>query len=109
MVTIKASCPTCSDCELVATDILLMVCANAPLSYYSFFCPTCADEVRKPANDHVIALLLSGGVVDSYWRVPDEALEPHSGPALTYDDLLDFALALKAEDFLAPRADTSAA
>ena len=102
MTTIKASCPRCGEVELTPADVSLMVCSHAPLSYYAFQCPGCADEVRKPADDHVVSLLVSGGVPATVWDVPAEALEPRSGDALTYDDLLDFALKLGATDLLAP-------
>jgi hypothetical protein len=104
MTTIKASCPTCGEVELTSADITLMVCSHAPLSYYAFFCPTCMDEIRKPADDHVISLLMSGGVEATVWEVPEEALEAKAGPALTYDDLLDLVLALDADDLLAAQA-----
>ena len=102
MTTIKASCPGCGEVELTAADVVLMVCSHAPLSYYAFLCPSCAVEVRKPADDHVVQLLVSGGVPATVWDVPAEALESHSGPALTYDDLLDLALRLATTDLLAP-------
>jgi hypothetical protein len=102
MTTIKASCPSCGEIELTPADVSLMVCSHAPLSYYAFTCPGCSDEVRKPADDHVVSLLVSGGVPATVWDVPAEALEPRTGPALTYDDLLDLALRLESTDLLAP-------
>jgi len=88
MTTIKASCPTCGEVELTPADVALMVCSHAPLSYYAFCCPTCSEEVRKPADDHVVSLLVSGGVPAQVWELPAEALEHRGGPAITYDDLL---------------------
>ncbi len=102
MTTIKASCPGCGEVELTPADVSLMVCSHAPLSYYAFCCPRCQDEVRKPADDHVVSLLVSGGVPATVWDVPAEALEPRTGAALSYDDLLDLALQLASTDFLAP-------
>ena len=107
MTTIKASCPTCGEIELTPADVALMVCSHAPLSYYAFSCPGCQDEVRKPADDHVVSLLVSGGVPASVWDVPGEALEPKAGPRLSYDDLLDFALRLGTTDLLAAAAGAS--
>ena len=104
MTTIKASCPTCGEVELTPRDVALMVCSHAPMSYYAFDCPTCAVEVRKPADDHVVSLLVSGGVAASVWDLPGEALELHDGPRLSYDDLLDFALQLGTTDLLAAAA-----
>ena len=101
MTTIKASCPTCGEVELTPSDVSLMVCSHAPLSYYAFTCTTCLHEVRKPADDHVVSLLVSGGVPAQVWELPAEALEPRTGPRLSYDDLLDFALQLGTTDLLA--------
>jgi len=101
MTTIKASCPTCGEVELTPADVALMVCSHAPLSYYCFDCATCGSEVRKLADDHVVSLLVSGGVPATVWDLPAEALEPKSGPRLSYDDLLDFALQLGESDLLA--------
>jgi predicted RNA-binding Zn-ribbon protein involved in translation (DUF1610 family) len=102
MTTIKASCPSCGEVELTPADVSLVVCSHAPLSYYSFSCPGCTEQVRKPADDHVVSLLVSGGVPATVWEVPAEALEPRTGPALTYDDLLDLAIQLAETDLLAP-------
>ncbi len=101
MTTIKASCPTCGEVELTPEDVALMVCTHAPLSYYAFECQSCGVEVRKPADDHVVSLLVSGGVPAQVWELPGEALEDKGGPVLSYDDLLDFALQLGETDLLA--------
>jgi hypothetical protein len=106
MATIKASCPCCGEVELTSTDVRLVVCSHPPLSFYAFTCPTCADEVRKPADDHIVALLVSGGVEPTVLEIPSEALEDKVGPPLGYDELLDFVLHLGATDLLAERAIT---
>jgi len=74
------------------------------MSYYSFCCPTCTAEVRKPADDHVVSLLVSGGVPAQVWDLPAEVLEVKTGPVITYDDLLDFALELGSTDLLSAAA-----
>lgn len=104
MTTIKASCPCCGEVELTSADVRLMVCSHPGLSYYAFDCPSCSDEVRKPADDHIVSLLISGGVPATVFEVPEEVLEHHDGPALTYDDLLDFVLHLGEGDLLVPLA-----
>lgn len=101
MTTIKASCPGCGEVELTSADISLRVCTSATLSYYAFVCPGCRGEIRKPADDHIIQLLMSGGVKAQVWEIPAEAAEPKCGPRLDYDDLLDFVLQLGREDCLA--------
>ena len=67
----------------------------------AFECQSCGVEVRKPADDHVVSLLVSGGVPAQVWELPGEALEDKGGPVLSYDDLLDFALQLGETDLLA--------
>ena len=106
MTTIKASCPGCGEVELTSADISLMVCNHASLSYYAFTCPKCVDVVKKPADDHVVSLLVSGGVPAQVWDLPAEVLEVKAGPALTYDDLLDFALELNSTDLLSAAASS---
>lgn len=101
MTTIKASCPVCGDVELTPEQVRLVVCTVESLSYYAFACTTCHDEVRKPADGEVVALLVSGGVVAQRWRIPSEALEEHDGAPITYDDVLDFVLSLHSLDCLA--------
>jgi hypothetical protein len=100
MATIKASCPSCGDVELTPAQVRLVVCSVNDWSYYAFGCTTCGDEVRKPAGTEVQGLLRTGGVAVERWVVPAEALEEHTGPAITYDDVLDFALRL--ESLLTP-------
>lgn len=95
MTTIKASCPCCGDVELTPTQVRLVVCTVADWSFYAFTCGTCSDEVRKPAGADVVSLLRTGGVCVERWLVPAEALEPHDGPLISYDDVLDFALQLQ--------------
>ncbi len=104
MTTIKASCPTCGEVELTPVDVRLMVCTEPSLSYYAFDCPTCAVEVRKPADEHVVQLLVSGGIPATVWEVPAEAAEVKAGARLGYDDLLDFCLLLGTTDLLAAAA-----
>jgi hypothetical protein len=98
VTTIRATCPTCGEVELTPDDIELRVCTHAPASYYEFACPLCADQVRKPADDRIVQLLISGGVSATVWELPDE-LRDQSGPALTLDDLLDFHLLLQEPDW----------
>lgn len=101
MTTIKASCPCCGEVELTSADVRLVVCSHPPRSFYAFTCPSCAGEVRKPADDHIVSLLVSGGVEPTVLDVPAEALEEKLGPPLGYDELLDFVLHLGTTDLLA--------
>jgi hypothetical protein len=101
MTTIKATCPVCGEVDLTTDQVRLMVCTVAEHSYYAFDCAGCVEEIRKPADKQVVALLMAGGVVATSWRIPAEALELKTGPPINYDDLLDFALRLQRADHLA--------
>ncbi len=98
MTTIKATCPRCGEITLTPPDIDLRVDGDgAQGSSYAFACPSCNGYVRKPADERIVRLLISGGV---------EVLEPErdlhvraEGPALTYDDLLDFHTLLAGDDW----------
>jgi hypothetical protein len=90
MTTIKASCPGCGEVDLTADDILLRIGATRSVNSYGFTCPDCTQFIEKPADDRVVRLLLSGGVVPVPVHVPAEALELHTGPPITHDDLLEF-------------------
>jgi hypothetical protein len=77
------------------------VCSShASSSYYRFSCPLCSDEVRKPADDRIVQLLISGGVHATVWELPAE--DPASdAPVFTMDDLLDFHNLLQGDDWYA--------
>jgi hypothetical protein len=55
--------------------------------------------VEKPADERVIRLLLSGGVMPMLVHVPAEALEAHSGPPINHDDLLEFHELMQSDDW----------
>ncbi|HET9656437.1 MAG TPA: hypothetical protein VFP72_13860 [Kineosporiaceae bacterium] len=91
MTVIKATCPSCGDVELTPQQVRLVTSNLPERSYYSFTCAACGDLVRKPAGAEVVRLLRVGGVVPEQLHIPAEALEEHEGPALNWDDLIDFS------------------
>lgn len=99
MTTIKATCPLCGEVDLTAEEILLRVANGGRASSYGFSCPGCCDFVEKAADDRVVKLLLSGGVIPLLVNVPAEILEVHEGPPLTYDDALAFHEMLSGEEW----------
>ncbi|MFA5787540.1 MAG: hypothetical protein WDA71_11285 [Actinomycetota bacterium] len=98
MKIIKAACPLCGGVDLEASAISLRISPVPGASAYSFVCPECASLVEKPADGRVIQLLLSGGVRAQALDVPAEVLERHAGPPISYDDVLDFALAVSSPE-----------
>lgn len=100
MTTIKATCPTCGEVGLTPEEIELRVDRSGGSdSFYAFTCTSCLCVVRKPANDRVVRLLLSGGVV-AHDLEPSRVREPRfTGPRISHDDLLDFHALLQTDDW----------
>lgn len=96
MTMIKVNCPQCGDIDLGPTALHLTVFDAGPMSHYEFFCTKCFTCVRKPADSSVQTLLTQGGVASSYEHVPREVLEMRAGAPITYDDVLEFTMALEA-------------
>ena len=101
MTTIKATCHSCGEVELAPEDILLRIGTGNGSNSYGFSCPTCAEFVEKPADERVVRLLLSGGVMPMLQHVPGEMLETKSGPTITHNDLLEFHQLLESDDWFA--------
>jgi hypothetical protein len=109
MTTIKATCPQCGEVGLMPGEIELRVDRSGrDGSFYAFGCPSCLETVRKPADDRVIRLLISGGVhVQSLETVPDDEpdlprralADRFTGPPISHDDLLDFHALLGRDDW----------
>ncbi|MFM2438020.1 MAG: hypothetical protein RLZ55_837 [Actinomycetota bacterium] len=91
MTTIKVTCPDCGDIDLQPADLELSVTPS--WATYTFLCADCGEAVSKPADAEVVDLLSSAGVRTV--TIPAEALERRAGAAINYDDVLDFALALR--------------
>jgi predicted RNA-binding Zn-ribbon protein involved in translation (DUF1610 family) len=106
MTTIKATCPSCGEVDLLAEDVLLRIGGNQSANTYGFSCPSCTDFVEKPADERVVRLLLSGGVMPVLVHVPAEALEQRVGPPINHDDLLAFHEMLDGDDWMNAFFDT---
>ncbi len=100
MATIRASCPSCGDVELTTKDVSVQVCSANNQGSYSFLCPVCRLAVSKHAEARIVDLLVSSGVRLSVWHLPAELDEPHDGPVISYDDLLEFHFALQRDDWV---------
>jgi len=92
VTTIRANCPSCGDVQLRAGDLTVRVCSDDEQGSYAFRCPACELAVAKEASKRIVDLLVSSGVRMEVWRLPAELAEPHQGPPITPDDLLDFHL-----------------
>jgi predicted RNA-binding Zn-ribbon protein involved in translation (DUF1610 family) len=90
---ISASCPQCGQVELVPQQMWLVLTDSPDRNHFDFHCPACEQHVARPADDETVTLL-SGLLAVEYLEIPAEALELHSGPRLTLDDLIDLMLGL---------------
>ncbi len=62
-VLFRANCPHCRESfELAADALRLAVGGSARTTFYSFTCPECGEQVRKPAGERIVELLTGGGV-----------------------------------------------
>jgi hypothetical protein len=95
VATIRANCPTCGDVDLMSCDVTVRLCADDNQGSYVFRCPDCEMAVAKAADAQIVDLLVASGVRLVVWALPAELHEPHEGPAITYDDLLDFHYAIQ--------------
>jgi hypothetical protein len=109
MVIIKATCPACGEVDLTGDQVKLRIGADAEPDSYAFECPSCLQQIRKPADPRVVQLLLSGGVTledaasDLVSVRRQHPASPRRAPAITYDDLLEWHSELEAgvlENFL---------
>ena len=91
-----AKCPRCGDIDVTAEQMWLVLTDGADRDHYVFHCPGCGSHVRRGAHAITVRLLERMVPVERL-EIPAEALEPHDGPSLTEDDLIDLMLALDAE------------
>jgi predicted RNA-binding Zn-ribbon protein involved in translation (DUF1610 family) len=101
MATVRASCPECGDVELTTRELRVMVCSTTNQGSYAFQCPTCHLAVSKATDARVVDVLVASGATFTIWRMPAELSERHSGPPISYDDLLAFHFDLERSDCLA--------
>ena len=90
----------CGDVDLSAPQVRVVTAPELGWSTYNFTCPSCQDAVEKSADDATVDLLRSAGVRVERMHVPAEALEFRTGPAITYDDILDAVLLLESTEDL---------
>src|SRR5690606_34209575 len=98
---IRATCSDCGDVELRSRDLRVRTCTDTEEAAYLFRCPVCRMIEVRPAEPHVVDVLLAAGVQSEEWRPPAELSEPRKGEAITHDDVLDFPPLRTAADWLA--------
>ena len=62
MALIRATCSDCGDVELRSRDLRVRTCADTDEATYLFRCPVCRMIEVRPAEAHVVDVLLAAGV-----------------------------------------------
>jgi len=99
MALIRATCSDCGDVELRSRDLRVRTCQDTADATYLFRCPVCRMIEVRPAEQHVVDVLLAAGVPAEEWRLPAELNEPKGGEAIDHDDVLDFHQLLSTPDW----------
>ncbi len=100
-LAIKAECRTCGQVEPPVTDLRCE--ARGSQGIFEFRCPFCGRLVLVATEPWRALALQATGAARMTGPVPFELLEPHQGPAVTWDEVLDAHLALGQTDL--PQAD----
>lgn len=89
-----ARCPDCGEVELLPEQMWLVLTNVPGRDHYGFHCPECGRTHRHAADPATVSLLAALLPVETL-DLPAEALEQHTGPAITIDDVLDAMLVLE--------------
>lgn len=95
MTTVRATCPSCGDVRLPASEFVVRIRDGETDGEYRFKC-TCGIIVLKPCAEAVAALLIGAGVRKEVWKLPLELLEhPILDLPLSEDEVIDLYLAFE--------------
>lgn len=92
---VRAECPWCGTVELEPGHLRCEVEPSGAQALCEFICPVCSRLVyARTTPEGVLAVRLAGaGNISGV--IPFELLEPHDGPALSWDDFLDLRAAIE--------------
>jgi hypothetical protein len=94
-IEVRAVCPGCGPLVLPAAEFQCELEASGPKGICELRCPVCSTTVLVPAVASSVEMLWRAGAGHMSGPVPFELLESHAGPPLSWDDVLDFTLALE--------------
>ena len=75
---------------MVGPGALRVHVASAGEALFEFACPRCGRPNFGPLAGQDVEVLARAGVGADTGPAPFELLEPHAGPSITWDDVLDF-------------------
>lgn len=91
----RATCAWCGDIVVATTDVQCAIDHGGERALLSFACPGCTRSVLVNTSAPRAAARLLGGAQLVTGTLPLELLEVHTGPPLTWDDLLDLHLEIE--------------
>jgi predicted RNA-binding Zn-ribbon protein involved in translation (DUF1610 family) len=95
---IRAECPTCGEVIAPASELVCGVSEAEETALYEFQCPGCDRVLLIPlAPTEVPTLVLLGARKGR--SLPFELLEAHSGPTVSWDEVLDLHFELEHQSF----------
>ena len=94
-IKVRVVCPGCGPVVLPAEELCCELEAAGAKGICELTCPLCSAMVLVPAGPVAVETMREGGAGHMSGSIPFELLEPHVGPPLSWDDLLDFMLALE--------------
>jgi predicted RNA-binding Zn-ribbon protein involved in translation (DUF1610 family) len=100
-IIVEVNCPECGIFDLAVEHLWIVRTPSSQPDYFAFVCPDCAGEVRCPSTPEVIETL-AGFVPVEESDIPVEVYEPHDGPPLGLDDLIDLMLEIERWGVLPP-------
>jgi hypothetical protein len=104
-ITVRVVCPGCGPQVVPAAELRCEVEGDGDKGLCELCCPVCSATLVVRAQAAAVEMMRDGGAGHMTGSVPFELLEPHTGPPLSWDDLLDFKLALDGNPSLVSNTD----
>jgi hypothetical protein len=95
---VQAECPGCGSVIAKASALVCGVSEADEAALCGFPCPTCDRDLLIPISPIEISSLFLLGAHKSR-SLPFELLETHSGPPVSWDEVLDLHFELEAQAF----------
>lgn len=97
-VELLTECPWCGEISVTTADLRCRVERASERGLCEFHCPICSRLVILPATASSARALLERGATSITGLAPFEFIEPHGGPPISWDDVLDLHLVLEHTD-----------
>lgn len=93
---VQADCRWCGPVDVATGDVRCEVPEQGSEALCEFACPICRRLILLATPPDRTRALWTAGAGRMIGPIPFEVLERHDGPPISWDDVLDFRLALEA-------------